>query len=583
LTEACFPTIIRKRYLIMAPLRLFIAIGWTFLLTAFLSLFLSACASGGASRQQAHRTSGGQVLADEEGAPWPVGEYGPAAAGQGGGERDKARQKRFARKKADKSTLPENGNGGAGGFSLYRGDGDDENLASILTADYLKQFDIPIVLNDAVHYFVRYFTTEKRKVFGHWLKRSRRYVPMIREILREHGLPEDLIYLAMIESGFNPKAYSSMKASGPWQFIYETGGRYGLRVNHWVDERRDPEKSTVAAALYLKDLFNQFGSWHLAAAAYNAGEGRIERSVQMHQTADYWELTKYNTLPRETREYIPRLLAAALIAKSPEKFGFTDIVYDQPVTYVSERAPGGAPLAMLAEIASTDAETIKALNPEILTNVTPPDIDEYTIRLPETVNRRQFRERLGAILGGEKRVQEATIYIVKKHESLSGIMERHNVSYNDLLLVNASSRDLKAKTGAVLYIPRFYRVQQPTYVARETGQEDAEEQAEARSPVTEARPPVTKGIVQMASFVPEGRTGLHAVTKKKAARVELKGRRRVELKGQSAKSGKIARTSAHHSLSKGQGKNKVRVAKETGRHKKRKVRTATSRVPAGRG
>ena len=249
----------------------------------------------------------------------------------------------------------------------------DDNIASLLTDDYLKQFDIPIVFNDAVQYFVKYFTTEKRKIFANWLRRSKRYVPMIKEILRAHGLPEDLIYLAMIESGFNPNAYSSMKACGPWQFIYETGGRYGLRVNHWVDERRDPEKSTVAAALYLKDLFNQFGGWYLAAAVYNAGEKRIERSVEKYETADFWELMKYNTLPRETRDYIPRLLAAAIIAKDPERFGFTDINYDQPVRFVNEKAPGGTPLEIIAKAASTNVSAIGALNPEILTGITPPD------------------------------------------------------------------------------------------------------------------------------------------------------------------------------------------------------------------
>ena len=225
------------------------------------------------------------------------------------------------KKELQKKKLSQNATNGQGQeMSLFvRKDDVEDDLSSLFTEDYQHQFDIPIVFNDAVQYFVRYFTTEKRKVMATWLKRSRRYVPMIKEILRDQGLPEDLIYLAMIESGFNPKAYSSMKACGPWQFIYETGGRYGLRVNHWVDERRDPEKSTVAAALYLKDLFNQFGNWYLAAAGYNAGEKRIEKEVEIHETSDFWELTKFNTLPRETREYIPRLLAAAIIAKGAGK------------------------------------------------------------------------------------------------------------------------------------------------------------------------------------------------------------------------------------------------------------------------
>jgi membrane-bound lytic murein transglycosylase D len=282
----------------------------------------------------------------------------------------------------------------AGSYFVKPGEADDDSVATLLTPEDIRQFDIPVVFNDAVQYFVKYFTTEKRKVFANWLKRSRRYVPMIKDILRDHGLPEDLAYVAMIESGFNPKAYSSAKACGPWQFIYETGGRYGLHVDHWVDERRDPEKSTVAAALYLKDLFDQFGCWYLAAAGYNAGEKRIERAIERHQTDDFWELSKYNTLPRETREYIPRLLAAAIIAKDPEKFGLGGIEYERPAKFVKEKVPGGTSLCVLAKAASTDMAMVRNLNPEILTGITPPGVEEYAIKLPQSIDRLKFRREL---------------------------------------------------------------------------------------------------------------------------------------------------------------------------------------------
>jgi membrane-bound lytic murein transglycosylase D len=368
-------------------------------------------------------------------------------------------------------------------MSLFlRQDGaNDDNIASLLTDDYLKQFDIPIVFNDAVQYFVKYFTTQKRKIFANWLRRSKRYVPMIKEILRSHGLPEDLIYLAMIESGFNPQAYSSMKACGPWQFIYETGGRYGLRVNHWVDERRDPEKSTVAAALYLKDLFNQFGGWYLAAAAYNAGEKRIERSVEKYETADFWELMRYNTLPRETREYIPRLLAAAIIAKDPERFGFTDIDYDQPVRFVSEKAPGGTPLEVIAKAASTNVSVIRALNPEILTGITPPDEDDYTLKLPEWVERENFREELTIALQTEKKVRDAKAHTMKRRESLAAVMKRYDVGYKDLRLVNACDQELRAQPGAVVYIPTFCGRPEKTEVGQEKRPEESNPPAKAES------------------------------------------------------------------------------------------------------
>jgi membrane-bound lytic murein transglycosylase D len=382
---------------------------------------------------------------------------------------------------------------------VVRNDDNDDDLSSLFTPDYLRQFDIPIVFNDAVQYYVRYFTTEKRKVFTNWLRRSRRYVPMIRQILREQGLPEDLIYLAMIESGFNPKAYSSMKACGPWQFIYETGGRYGLKVNHWVDERRDPEKSTVAAALYLKDLFNQFGNWYLAAAGYNAGEKRIERAVEKHETTDFWEITKYNTLPRETRDYIPRLLAAAIIAKDPEKFGFTNIVYDQPIRFIAEKVPGGTPMTAISRAASVDLTALRGLNPEILTGVIPPDVTDYVLKLPGSFRRDRFREELGAALDKEKRIQDVTIYVCKRRDSLGSILKRYKVTNSDLLLVNSCDQELSVRQGRVIYVPRFYTSSdsdeiRPTQAVqatarvketKETGQSE-EERATKRKPRVQA-------------------------------------------------------------------------------------------------
>jgi hypothetical protein len=183
-------------------------------------------------------------------------------------------------------------------------------------------FDIPIVVNSRVEFWVDYFCGRGRANFERYLERSEFFVPYIVPLLKQNGLPEDMVYLAMIESGFNNNARSRAKAVGPWQFISATGKRYGLMVNWWVDERRDTRKSTLAAVEYLKDLYNIFQSWELAAAAYNAGEAKIARAVQRYGTKDFWALSRYRFLRPETRDYVPKIIAAALISKNRTLFGF---------------------------------------------------------------------------------------------------------------------------------------------------------------------------------------------------------------------------------------------------------------------
>lgn len=343
---------------------------------------------------------------------------------------------------------------GAKPYSLEMRINDDDDITKLLSTNYSKSFDIPIVFNDAVKYYIRWFSEDKKKVFANWLRRSRLYVPIIREILRERNMPEDLVYLAMIESGFNPKAYSTARAVGPWQFIYSTGGRYGLEVNYWVDERRDPEKSTVAAAKYLKDLFDQFGCWYLAAASYNAGEGRIGRLTQKHNTTDFWELHRYNTLPRETREYVPQLIAAAIIAKDPAKFGFGSITYDPPLRFTEAKVPPATPVASIAKASLTDIDLIRTYNPEILRGITPPGKD-YVVKLPSDVTAQAFYERLGPELEGFPALKGITTYKVKKKDSVASILKKHKIDRKDLVLVNSCDNELRIKPGMVLAIPKF--------------------------------------------------------------------------------------------------------------------------------
>jgi len=329
-------------------------------------------------------------------------------------------------------------------------------------------FDIPLVFNDAVARYIRCFTGPKRDVFARWLWRSERYAPTIKSILKKNGLPEDLVYLSMIESGFNMKACSRARASGPWQFINETGRRYGLKVDYWVDERYDLEKSTVAAARYLKTLFERFGSWYLAAASYNAGENRVKRAIEKEDTKDFWELRKYKTLPKETQEYVPQLIAAALIAKEPEEYGFTD-VESAPVYRLTRIAvPGGIPLRTIAHALSLDLAELRALNPEILKGITPPDRQEYQIKLPGTPELDVVSSKLEADLKNGKQVVGVVRACVTKKDSLARILKRYDVSRSDLVLVNGD--DLRAHKNRVIYVPQFAAVK--TDVEMETAQEE---------------------------------------------------------------------------------------------------------------
>jgi membrane-bound lytic murein transglycosylase D len=320
-------------------------------------------------------------------------------------------------------------------------------------ADTTDDFDIPVVINDAVDRHIKCFTGPKRDVFARWLVRSEKYAPTIRGILKKNGLPEDLVYLSMIESGFNMKARSRASASGPWQFMNETGKQYGLRVDYWVDERYDLEKSTVAAARYLKNLFDQFGCWYLAAASYNAGENRVKKAIEKRDTTDFWKLREYKTLPKETQEYVPQLIAAALIAKEPEKYGFDDIEFTPVHSLTKIAVPGGIPLKGIARALSVDVADLRALNPEILKGITPPDRKEYQIKLPGNPELDVVSRRLEAALARDRRVVDVVRHSVRKRESLAGILRRYDISRSDLALVNESG--VQAHRGQILYIPRF--------------------------------------------------------------------------------------------------------------------------------
>ncbi len=257
------------------------------------------------------------------------------------------------------------------------------------------QAQIPVVLNQPVKNYLKYFSGSGKANFQASLARSGRYLPMMRRILKKHGLPPELVYLALIESGFNPWARSPAEAVGPWQFIAGTARRYGLKVNGQVDERRDPEKSTRAAARYLKDLYRQFGCWYLAAAGYNAGEKRVEGAMRRSASQDFWTLARQRRLPKETCNYVPQFIAAALIARAPQRYGFPKITYKRPLAYETVKCPGGTDVRRFAKALQISQKELRELNPELNQWVTPTDQRAYLLKVP--VQKGQKARRLARV------------------------------------------------------------------------------------------------------------------------------------------------------------------------------------------
>jgi membrane-bound lytic murein transglycosylase D len=328
----------------------------------------------------------------------------------------------------------------------------DFNL-ELLLGEWPKKeshFDIPIVVNDNVEQCIQLFQTTIRDKFITWLARSGKYTPFMRNLLKEQGLPEDLVYMALIESGFDPYAYSRSKAVGPWQFIYGTGKRYGLKVNWWVDERRDPEKSTIAAAKYLRDLYEMFACWYLAAAGYNAGEYKIIKAMKRFRTEDFWTLTKHPYLKRETKNYVPLMIAAALVAKDPEKYGFTGIEYQEPLRYEKVKVPESTDLSHIAKACEISLEEIKDLNPELRRGVTPPNEPEYEIKIP-FAKKDLFTKNFEALQPLEK--FQFKTHLVKKGETLKGIARLYRVDLDPLLEINTLNRTNQLSNGMTLFIP----------------------------------------------------------------------------------------------------------------------------------
>lgn len=306
----------------------------------------------------------------------------------------------------------------------------------------------PLEINQRVELAIKYFQTRGRKVFTVWLERSGKYEKLIRDILQEKELPDELFYLAMIESGFNPRAYSYARAAGIWQFIKGTGAAYGLRNSWWFDERKDPYLSTLAAAKHLKDLYARFGDWYLALAGYNCNPKKIENRMRQYKTDDFWELKR---LPRQTRNYVPTFIAASVLASNPKKYGFY-VDKMEPVEFDTVLISECIDLEILSQCADTTFEFIKEINPAILRWCTPPDVRNFVFNIPKG-SKEQFREKYSQIPEENKR--SWVRHVVRKGETLSDIAKKYGTSIDILKTYNKlNGNRIRINQDILLPVPR---------------------------------------------------------------------------------------------------------------------------------
>jgi soluble lytic murein transglycosylase-like protein/LysM repeat protein len=298
-------------------------------------------------------------------------------------------------------------------------------------------FSRAVIENSRVRNFINQFSKSNKESFSMLLARSGRYMPMIAKVLREEGLPEEFAYLALIESGFSPHAASPNGAVGLWQFVAGTARTYGLRIDSWVDERRDPLKSTRAAAAYLKDLHEYFGKWYLATAAYNAGQGAIDKAVQAPGAKNVWGVSEKAKLREETRNFVPKFVAVSLIATNPGEYGFGDILHQEPLEYEEVELRGSLRLDAIANMVETSLEVIQELNPALIRNSTPPEND-FTVKLPAgkglafTAAYEQLNEK------NTEPIQVMT-HKVRRGETLISIARRYGQHVRTLMELNGLS------------------------------------------------------------------------------------------------------------------------------------------------
>ena len=373
---------------------------------------------------------------------------------------------------------------------------------------------LPLEVTDPVLSFINFFSSERgRKVLIAGYKRQGKYKKLISRVLDEEGVPQELIFLAQAESGFLPRAVSYMSAAGMWQFIRQRGNEYGLRQTAYADERFDPEKATRAAARHLRDLYNEFGDWYLAIAAYNCGPVTVERGIQRTGYADVWELRERRTLPLETSNYVPIILAMTIMFKNAKDYGLENIQQEDPLEYDSIELTAAANLALISDLAGTPLSTIKELNPALLRGIAP---EHYQLHLP--------RGMVASVSAGLETVpadKRASwrVHRVELGDTMSGIAKRYNASATAMAIANGGMRDVP-ESGDYLLIPAAYSELNPiarrassatrrpatAATAKRTRPATVHAPAAQKAVVTQIKKPATKGK-QVASSTGKKKAG----------------------------------------------------------------------------
>lgn len=329
---------------------------------------------------------------------------------------------------------------------VLKGEDLTQEMELVKTAEVGVSYDLAIDLNDKVLSWVHSFTHDKRGFMERSLARASRYLPMVRQVFAEEGIPQDLAYLALIESGYTNKARSRAAAVGMWQFIRSTGRMFGLYGNAWVEERQDPVKATRAAARYLKSLYQRDKDWYLALASYNAGPGTTDKASNGTGSRNYWDMQRSRFLRTETKHYVPKLCAAVLVGRNPERYGL-QFVPEAPYTYETVQVDRMTSLAVLSRLSETPLEQLRELNPELLRGTTPPGA--YQLRVPPGTS--MATARVLANLPTSQRL-DFTSYKIKRKDTLARVAARFKLSPDDLLTANNMTR-AQFRVGYTIQVP----------------------------------------------------------------------------------------------------------------------------------